>query len=71
MLSAFGRAFKTPDLRRKLLFTLGIITLYRLGTHVPTPGVSYSLVQQCVAGADTSSGFLGMRQMIVGRRRRR
>ena len=66
MLSAFGRAFKTPDLRRKLLFTLGIITLYRLGTHVPTPGVSYSLVQQCVAGADTSSGFLGLANLFSG-----
>ena len=66
MLSAFGRAFKTPDLRRKLLFTLGIITLYRLGTHVPTPGVSYSLVQQCVAGANTSSGFLGLANLFSG-----
>jgi preprotein translocase subunit SecY len=66
VLSAFGRAFRTPDLRRKLLFTLGIITLYRLGTHVPTPGVSYTLVQQCVAGADTSSGFLGLANMFSG-----
>ncbi len=66
MLSAFGRAFKTPDLRRKLLFTLGIITLYRLGTHVPIPGVSYTLVQQCVAGADTSSGFLGLANLFTG-----
>ena len=66
MLSAFGRAFKTPDLRRKLLFTLGIIALYRFGTHVPTPGVSYSLVQQCVAGADTSGGFLGLANLFSG-----
>jgi len=66
VLSAFGRAFKTPDLRRKLLFTLGIIALYRFGTHVPTPGVSYSLVQQCVAGADTSGGFLGLANLFSG-----
>ncbi|MDO5504255.1 MAG: preprotein translocase subunit SecY [Actinomycetia bacterium] len=66
MLSAFGRAFKAPDLRRKLLFTLGIITLYRLGTHVPTPGVSYTLVQECVAGADTASGFLGLANLFSG-----
>lgn len=66
MLSAFGRAFKTPDLRRKLLFTLGIITLYRFGTHVPVPGVSYTLVQQCIAGADTSSGFLGLANLFTG-----
>ena len=42
MLAAFARAFRTPDLRKKLLFTLGIIALYRLGSHVPTPGVDYS-----------------------------
>lgn len=37
MLTAFARAFKTPDLRKKLLFTLGIIVVYRVGTHVPIP----------------------------------
>ena len=48
MLTAFGRAFKTPDLRRKILFTLLIIAVYRLGAHVPTPGVSYPAVQKCI-----------------------
>ena len=47
MLTAFARAFKTPDLRKKLLFTLGIIVLYRLGAHIPVPGVSYANVQTC------------------------
>mgnify|MGYP002367591008 FL=1 len=42
MFSAFGRAFKTPDLRKKILFTIGIIAIYRLGAHIPTPGISYS-----------------------------
>ena len=52
MLAAFVRAFRTPDLRKKLLFTLGIIALFRLGSHVPTPGISYTLVQDCLsAGA--------------------
>ncbi len=48
MLSAFAQAFRTPDLRRKLLFTLGIITLFRLGSVVPTPGVSYQAIQTCI-----------------------
>lgn len=48
MLSAFAAAFRTPDLRRKLLFTLGIIGIFRLGSVVPAPGVSYSAVQVCV-----------------------
>ena len=66
MLTAFGRAFKTPDLRTKLLFTLGIIALFRLGSHVPTPGIDYSKVQQCLAGADTTGGFLGLVNLFSG-----
>ncbi len=48
MLSAFGRAFRTPDLRRKLLFTLAMIGIYRLGSVVPAPGVSYVAIQTCL-----------------------
>ena len=49
MLSAFMQAFKTPDLRRKLLFTLGIMALFRLGSVLPTPGVSLANVQACMS----------------------
>ncbi len=48
MLSAFANAFRTPDLRRKLLFVLMIITIFRLGSQVPAPGVHVSNVQQCL-----------------------
>ena len=47
-LSAFGAALRTPDLRKKILFTLGILAIFRLGSVVPTPGVSYPSVQRCV-----------------------
>ncbi|PKW26267.1 preprotein translocase subunit SecY [Phycicoccus duodecadis] len=66
MLTAFGRAFKTPDLRRKLLFTLAIIVIFRLGSHVPVPGVSYTLVQKCIAGADSSNQLLGLINLFSG-----
>ena len=66
MLTAFGRAFKTPDLRRKILFTLAIIAVYRLGAHVPTPGVSYPAVQQCISGADNTNGLLGLVNLFSG-----
>jgi preprotein translocase subunit SecY len=66
VLTAFGRAFKTPDLRRKILFTLFIIAVYRLGAHVPTPGVSYPLVQQCISGASNNSGLLGLVNLFSG-----
>ncbi|MCM1975687.1 preprotein translocase subunit SecY [Streptomyces sp. ZAF1911] len=67
MLTAFARAFKTPDLRKKLLFTLAIIVLYRLGSHVPVPGVSYKNVQICVdqMGAGNNSLF-GLVNMFSG-----
>lgn len=39
MFSAFRNAFRIPDLRKRLIFTLGVIIVYRLGTAIPTPGV--------------------------------
>ncbi|HSX96157.1 MAG TPA: preprotein translocase subunit SecY [Streptomyces sp.] len=66
MLTAFARAFKTPDLRKKLLFTLGIIVIYRIGTHVPIPGVDYSAVQFCIAQAETNKGLFGLVNMFSG-----
>lgn len=48
MLGSFAAAFRTPDLRRKLLFTLSIIALFRVGSVLPTPGVSYTAVQTCI-----------------------
>ncbi|HEX4391801.1 MAG TPA: preprotein translocase subunit SecY [Mycobacterium sp.] len=49
MLSAFISSLRTVDLRRKILFTLGIVVLYRLGATVPSPGVNYPNVQKCIA----------------------
>ena len=40
MLGAFANAFRTPDLRRKLLFVLLIIVVFRLGSQIPAPGVN-------------------------------
>ena len=48
MLTAFLSAFRTPDLRKKLLFTLAMIAVYRFGATLPSPGVSYGNVQQCI-----------------------
>src|SRR5437762_4151809 len=39
MLSGFQNASRIPELRRRLLFTLGMLAVYRLGVHVPTPGI--------------------------------
>ena len=57
MLSAFISSLRTADLRRKILFTLGIVILYRVGATVPSPGVNYPNVQKCieqVSGGDSA-----------------
>ncbi|MDP4510855.1 preprotein translocase subunit SecY [Nonomuraea turcica] len=69
MLTAFTRAFRTPDLRKKLLFTLGIIALFRLGSVLPTPGVHVQNLAACFnqARADQDTGNIyGMVQLFSG-----
>ena len=65
MLSAFGMAFKTPELRKKIFFTLSIMALFRFGSVVPTPGVSYSAVKSCLAQAQ-SGGLFGLINLFSG-----
>ena len=65
MLTAFGRAFKTPDLRRKILFTLAIIGVYRLGSFVPGPGVSYTAIQRCLVVVE-GQGIYGLVNLFSG-----
>src|SRR5215467_8443017 len=54
MLTGFLRAFRTPDLRRKLLFTVFIIAVFRLGCALPTPGISEKAVNVCIGAANKS-----------------
>ena len=65
MLSAFGMAFKTPELRKKIFFTLSIMALFRFGSVVPTPGVSYGNVKQCIDQAQ-SGGLFGLINLFSG-----
>jgi preprotein translocase subunit SecY len=64
MLTAFLRAFRTPDLRRKLLFTVGIIALFRFGAAVPAPGISEKAITICAGAATTSGKAAGVYQLI-------
>jgi preprotein translocase subunit SecY len=61
MLSGFQNASRIPELRRRILFTLGMLAVYRLGVHVPTPGID----RQAMAAffeqhQNTLFGFLNM-----------
>ena len=61
------QALKTKELRNKILFTLGIIIIYRIGSFIPTPGVDYSVVQQCVGKMNNASeNFIGLVNLFSG-----
>lgn len=59
MLTAFVSALKTPDLRKKILFTLAMLAIYRFGATLPSPGVNYTAVHQCLdeISGDASQTF--------------
>ncbi|MCV7179656.1 preprotein translocase subunit SecY [Mycolicibacterium sphagni] len=56
MLSAFISSLRTADLRRKILFTLGVVILYRAGASLPSPGVNYKNIHQCIEQVSGGSG---------------
>jgi preprotein translocase subunit SecY len=63
MLTAFIRAFRTPDLRKKMLFTLGIIALFRFGSTLPAPGINEANVSYCT-GVASQTGLAGTLQIV-------
>lgn len=65
LIKALGAAFRTPDLRRKLLFTMFIMAIYRLGTFIPAPFVSMKNVHECMA-AQEQGDFLSMMNLFSG-----
>jgi preprotein translocase subunit SecY len=68
MLTAFVRAFQTPDLRKKLLITLGLIALFRFGASLPTPGISEANVAFCsnAATQGSTAGVLAIVNLLSG-----
>jgi preprotein translocase subunit SecY len=59
--SAFAKA---TDLHKRLWFTLGALIIYRLGTHIPIPGINLEVFQRAFQGQ--SQGVLGMFNMFSG-----
>jgi preprotein translocase subunit SecY len=60
VIEAIRNALRIPDLRRKILFTLGIIALYRVGAHVPVPGVNPADVKGLVQAGGSALGLLNL-----------
>jgi len=68
MLSAFANALRTPDLRKKILFTLFIIAVFRLGSTIPTPNVNMVNVNECriQAAEGANAGLYSMINLFSG-----
>lgn len=62
-MEAFRNAFKIPELKRRIIFTLIMLALYRLGCHVPTPGVDGTALAQKMS---QGGGLLGFYDMFSG-----
>ena len=61
------QAFRTKELRNKILFVLGMIIIYRIGSFIPLPGVDYTVVQQCANDmTNNQENFIGLVNLFSG-----
>ena len=56
MLKGITNAFRIPELRNKILFTLGILAIYRFGAYLPVPGVPFRAMLEAYSNAAAGSG---------------
>jgi preprotein translocase subunit SecY len=64
MINAFQNAVSIPELRRRILFTLGMIFVFRIGSHVPTPGINAAAMASLIQ--NQSGGVLGFMDLFSG-----
>jgi len=64
VLKSIVNVFKVPELKKKILFTLGILIVYRLGGHIPTPGINTAAIGEFFA--KSSNTLFGMYDLFVG-----
>jgi preprotein translocase subunit SecY len=64
MLEKFTNIFRVPDLRKRILFTLAMLAVYRLGSHIPTPGINADALSQLFD--QSAGGFLGYLNLFSG-----
>src|SRR5438309_3926418 len=64
MFEKLANIFRIPDLRKRVLFTLAMLAVYRLGSHIPTPGINSALLQQFFE--QNRGSFLGFVDLFSG-----
>jgi preprotein translocase subunit SecY len=60
VLKAILNAFRVPELRKKIFFTLGIVAVYRLGAFIPAPGVNYTEARRLTESTDNLTSLLNL-----------
>ncbi|MBS3783050.1 MAG: preprotein translocase subunit SecY [Anaerolineae bacterium] len=66
MIEALKNAMTLPDLRRKMVYTLLILVIYRLAAHVPVPGVNQAALAQLLAGTGGTTRLFNLLDMLSG-----
>src|SRR6476469_7246204 len=66
MFEKLANIFRIPDLRKRILFTLGMLFVYRLGGHLPTPGIDTLKLEQFFTQGSTSGSLLGFVDLFSG-----
>jgi len=69
MFEKLANVFRIPDLRKRIFFTMGLLAVYRLGAHIPTPGINSALLQQFFE--QNRGSFLGFVDLFSGGNLRR
>ena len=66
MLSAFANTFKIPELRQRILFTLGLIFACRVVAVIPLPGVDAVLIKEVIDSQGSGDGLTGILNLFSG-----
>ncbi len=66
MMEKFQNIFRIPELKRRILYTLGILIIYRIGGHVPIPGVNGQALIEFFEQARAGGGLLGLYDLFAG-----
>ena len=66
MLSRLRNMFRVPDLRNKILFTIFVVLVYRLGTHIPVPYVDFAQIKALQDSASQTGGVVGFLDLFSG-----
>ena len=66
MFAWLANAWRVPELRRRVLFTAGVLAVYRFGTHVPAPGVDQAALKQFFTTGAGAGGALGLLNLFSG-----